>query len=176
MKIAISILLIMILPAKMTFNFKEDMSPRWRVVNDGVMGGLSEGVLSYGKESVTFKGKLSLENNGGFASFRSEPGNYDLSPYQTVTIKYRGYGGKFGLRFTTTDVYYMPYYKMLIEPTDDWQTTTFRLRDFNQYRLLDKTGVKVSEEALSKVQRIGLIKSDKKEGEFLLEVDYIAFE
>jgi hypothetical protein len=160
---------------KMTFDFKKDMSPKWRVVNDGVMGGLSQGVLAYEKESVVFKGALSLENNGGFASFRSEPGNYDLSAYKTVTIKYRGYGGKFGLRFTTTDVYYMPYYKMLIEPTEEWQTTTFNLRDFDQYSLLNKTGVKVSNEALSKVQRIGLIKSDKVEGKFEIEVDYIEF-
>ena len=169
--------LLMLLNANdsLVFDFSTEMNPKWRVVNDGVMGGLSKGILNYEKETVIFKGSLSLENNGGFASFRSEPGNYDLSTYKTVTVKDRGHGGKFGLRFTTSDVYYLPYYKMMITPGDEWQTTTFNLKDFEQYRLLDKTGLKVSKEALSNVRRVGLIKSDKVEGAFLLEVDFIEF-
>jgi hypothetical protein len=36
----------------------------WHSVNDGVMGGLSAGGMVQSGEGLTFKGRLSLENNG----------------------------------------------------------------------------------------------------------------
>ena len=41
------------------------------VVNDGVMGGVSQSRFSYDSEGVLFEGSVSLENGGGFASMRS---------------------------------------------------------------------------------------------------------
>ena len=44
----------------------------WRIVNDGVMGGLSKGNISFTDGgTMVFKGNLSLENNGGFSSVRT---------------------------------------------------------------------------------------------------------
>jgi hypothetical protein len=41
------------------------------VVNDGVMGGLSQGTIEMTQnDSLLFKGNISLQNNGGFSSFR----------------------------------------------------------------------------------------------------------
>ena len=52
------------------FDGKDGMS--WQVVNDGVMGGLSEGKLTPNLAgTMMFSGMLSLENNGGFSTFRS---------------------------------------------------------------------------------------------------------
>ena len=43
----------------------------WNIVNDDVMGGISTSTMSLNKEkNLLFKGNLSLENNGGFASSR----------------------------------------------------------------------------------------------------------
>ena len=43
----------------------------WSIVNDDVMGGISKSFLSINEnENLIFKGYLSLENNGGFASSR----------------------------------------------------------------------------------------------------------
>ena len=41
---------------------------------DDVMGGVSVAEIEK-TETVTFKGQLSLENNGGFASFNGQIGN-----------------------------------------------------------------------------------------------------
>jgi hypothetical protein len=41
---------------------------RWRSTNDGVMGGLSQGGLSFVDQTSVFSGTISLENNGGFSS------------------------------------------------------------------------------------------------------------
>ncbi len=41
-------------------------------VNDGVMGGLSKGDPAVSKQQkLVFKGGISLENNGGFSSIRT---------------------------------------------------------------------------------------------------------
>ena len=40
----------------------------WRVINDGVMGGLSRSRFECERGELRFSGNLSLENNGGFAS------------------------------------------------------------------------------------------------------------
>ncbi|MBM4058506.1 MAG: hypothetical protein FJ275_09770, partial [Planctomycetes bacterium] len=42
---------------------------QWQAVNDGVMGGVSDGRFRITDEgTLQFFGTLSLENNGGFAS------------------------------------------------------------------------------------------------------------
>jgi NADH dehydrogenase [ubiquinone] 1 alpha subcomplex assembly factor 1 len=47
-------------------------SQSWYVVNDSVMGGMSESeVVDLDAGEVLFRGQLSLENNGGFASTRT---------------------------------------------------------------------------------------------------------
>jgi hypothetical protein len=61
----------------------------WRVIVDGVMGGLSTGKATFTKNSVVFTGSISLENNGGFSSYRMPFGEYDLSAYKKVEIRYR---------------------------------------------------------------------------------------
>ena len=166
----------MIMATSLVLDFGEDTTKDWRVVNDGVMGGLSQGTVSYVDDIMHFEGTLSLENNGGFSSIRGPLKNYDLSSFEKVTIRFRGNGGTFGLRLKTDEPYYMPYFKMNFLPTDEWQTMTFDLRDFPQWRLNDLTGSKADTESLSKIIRLGIIKSDKKVGPFELDVDYIKFE
>lgn len=41
---------------------------RWQPINDGVMGGLSQGKMVFIDEHCVFTGNISLENNGGFSS------------------------------------------------------------------------------------------------------------
>ena len=53
---------------------------KWLVVNDGVMGGLSQSeVILSGSNTAVFQGTISLENNGGFASTRTIPQLYNLA-------------------------------------------------------------------------------------------------
>ena len=43
-------------------------SQYWRSVNDNVMGGISQGGMSFNNKHASFSGQISLENNGGFSS------------------------------------------------------------------------------------------------------------
>ena len=57
---------------KVLVNFTEEEDVRWRIVNDGVMGGLSSSDLELTKDrTAIFSGFVSLDNNGGFASVRA---------------------------------------------------------------------------------------------------------
>jgi hypothetical protein len=57
----------------------------WFVVSDGVMGGVfsSSMEVTSGGTGV-FAGRLSLENNGGFASVRTAPASGDLSAFASI--------------------------------------------------------------------------------------------
>ena len=51
----------------------------WQTVNDGVMGGRSDGRFKINEDKkMEFFGTLSLENNGGFASVRSREAKLGL--------------------------------------------------------------------------------------------------
>ena len=60
------------LEAEVIFDFKKNTSIRdWRVVDDGVMGGISAGQLRLDEQgNGIFYGYVSLENYGGFSSLR----------------------------------------------------------------------------------------------------------
>ncbi len=75
--------------------------PAWQPINDSVMGGCSLGEASLlPNGGMRFSGEVSLENNGGFASLRSPPGNYSLAGKENLLIKFQGDGKsyKFNLR------------------------------------------------------------------------------
>ena len=63
----------------------------WRVVNDGVMGGVSNSAMMPPSPNSPgfsrFAGTVRLENNGGFASVRRALPNSDASAYKGVYVK-----------------------------------------------------------------------------------------
>jgi len=75
--------------------------PEWVAVNDGVMGGLSEGGVKFVDGQLHFSGLLSLENDGGFASVRSRGRSYDLSGKQGVLLRVKGDGRTYRFRIST---------------------------------------------------------------------------
>ena len=84
------------------FDKSESDSLSWRVVNDGVMGGLSKGDFGVSGEGIlTFKGMLSLENNGGFSSIRTEKVKMDLSNADGLLVRVKGDGRTYQMRFGT---------------------------------------------------------------------------
>ncbi len=148
----------------------------WEIVNDGVMGGLSKGNAEINENSVRFHGKISLDNNGGFSTFRSLLGNYDLSNYAQVKLRVRGDQHTYGLTFRTHREWYLPSYKKEFTLSGEgWQELVFDLSEFDQYRIGKKTGNKITTEDLSNIVRMGIITSEKKYYDFELEIDYIEF-
>ena len=72
---------------------------RWLIVNDNVMGGVSKGEASPTADScLLFSGSISLENNGGFASIRSQPTDFGLTGFQGIRIRVKGDGRPYQFR------------------------------------------------------------------------------
>ena len=75
-----------------------DTAAEWQVVNDGVMGGVSDGRFRVTeRQTLEFSGTLSLENNGGFASVRSRPRTLGLQTGDTLVARLRGDGREYQL-------------------------------------------------------------------------------
>jgi hypothetical protein len=55
-----------------------EVATKWQALNDGVMGGISDGRFRITPDkTLEFFGTLSLENNGGFASVRTTPMDFN---------------------------------------------------------------------------------------------------
>ena len=70
-----------------------DSAQKWQAVNDGVMGGVSDGRFRITEDkTLEFFGTLSLENNGGFASVRTKPADLDIKAGDTIVVRVKGDG------------------------------------------------------------------------------------
>jgi len=160
---------------KPLFDFsKPDALEAWQTVNDGVMGGISEGKVRMTKDkTLEFFGNLSLENNGGFASTRTRAGKLDLSQYDALVSKVRGDGRTyyFNIHVPTQQIAFSYRAKFTTEK-DKWQDIRIPLKDFKATSF----GEEVSDAAPldpKNIQAIGFLLSDKKAGPFKLEVEWI---
>ena len=67
-------------------------SALWQIVNDNVMGGVSVSSFRQTNGAAIFQGKVSMENNGGFASVRSLPARHDIASCNAFVLRVRGDG------------------------------------------------------------------------------------
>tara|TARA_R110002073_G_scaffold139232_2_gene289288 strand:- start:66089 stop:66589 length:501 start_codon:yes stop_codon:yes gene_type:complete len=147
----------------------------WTPVNDTVMGGASHSSTTLTSTSLLFKGDVSLENNGGFASIRSADGLYDLSKFTKVSIRFKSKGRRFALRLAEANSTVRANYKHhFSSSTENWEERTMQLANFKYYHKGAMTEQN-SKEGLVTIVRIGLILSDGQEGPFELEIDNINF-
>ncbi len=160
---------------KLVFDFgSRDKLGQWVIVNDDVMGGLSESELHLSDEGTAiFEGTLSLENFGGFASVRSVPYAYDLKGYQGLAVRVRGDGRRYVLRFRTDRKADGPAYEAEFETArDTWITVYVPFQEtaptFHGKRL--EGFPKLEGE---RVKQIGLMIADKQPGPFRLELAWI---
>ena len=157
------------------FDFQQsDQMNNWLVVNDGVMGGLSQGeiVLTVGKTAV-FHGTVSLENNGGFSSTRTIPQLYNLTGYDGIIVRLKGDGKKYQFRLRMDDNFDGISYRYHFK-TDTNKWIIVRI-PFNKCAPVFRGRILDGVEHLSanRIQQLGFLISDKQSGLFKLEIDYI---
>ena len=85
------------------FSFDEVGTP-WSSVNDNVMGGISQGGFSWDPAGYgVFLGALSLANNGGFSTIRSEARDLGLGDSDGIVLRVRGDGRTYNLNLLASD-------------------------------------------------------------------------
>jgi hypothetical protein len=146
-------------------------SARWRAIDDAVMGGRSSSsVRATGDESCVFGGRLSLENNGGFASVRRELEPGSLSDASMVVLRVRGDGKTYRLRFRTRSGFNVPSYQAeFATVAGEWIDVELALADF-QPRWRGRLVRSAATLAAAEVRGIGLQIADEQVGAFSLEL------
>ena len=147
-------------------NFASPTSgPRWRVVNDGVMGGLSQSQMNLTAEQTgVFQGTVSLENNGGFASVRTEPFDFHLTEFRGLELRVRGDGKRYQLRLRTDRNWDGIAYRATFETVErEWTTIRLDFQDcIPSFRGRPVTSAPVLDPA--RIRQIGFLISDNQEG------------
>lgn len=158
----------------MVIDFANDNS--WRPLNDGVMGGLSDGRITW-EEGMQWQGQTRLENNGGFSSVRSNWSTYDLSGVKRIVIRCKGNGGPFKLTMERSQRWWMPYLYASFEPSSKWQDVVIDAESivWSQAFSGDFEALPVAQ-SLGGVMRLGFMKYDGTAQPFDLTVESIRFE
>lgn len=147
----------------------------WIVINDGVMGGKSEGKLTFTDTTLIFTGEVSLENNGGFTSLKSAYEDFKLDSAQRIEIKYRLEGQSIALYMEGSNGFADPYIKATLDVTEGWKTVELEWNEFRQFDFGRPTGGVISNDFISDVKYLGFITGEKRKGSFRFEVAYINF-
>ncbi|QDT48939.1 Complex I intermediate-associated protein 30 (CIA30) [Symmachiella dynata] len=157
---------------KMLFKFGDkDTVKQWSTVNDGVMGGRSNGRFKINEDkNMEFYGNLSLENNGGFASVRSRPKKLGLSAGETLVVQIRGDGREYYLNlYEPSNRIAFSYRLPFKTKAGEWIEISLPLKDFYATSFGRRVQTKLDP---SQVNSIGFMLSDKKAGPFKLEVEW----
>ena len=149
----------------------------WQNVNDGVMGGISEGKFKItDTKTLEFFGTLSLENNGGFASVRTKAKKLGLEKGDTVVAKVRGDGREYTLNLYLNKPLIAFSYRATVQTKkDEWIEVRVPLEKFEATsfgRVVKDAGAVKPEE----VNVLGFMLSDKRAGPFKMEVESIKVE
>lgn len=138
----------------------------FRAINDGVMGGVSTSRLSAAEEAMVFEGEVSLENSGGFASFRGPIRIPAEAAALLLTV--RGDGLRYKLTLKLDDSTGTPQYQAAFVAPRKWQTLRFEAADFAaSYRGRAVAAPRVE---LGAVRYFGLLISDRQSGAFKVEL------
>ena len=154
-----------------------DSAKEWQTVNDGVMGGVSDGRFKItDAKTMEFFGTLSLANNGGFASVRTKPKNLGIEQGDALVAKVRGDGREYMLNLYPSRQRVAYSYRAAMQTKkDQWievkiPLDTFEATSFG--RIVTNAGaVKPAE-----INSIGFMLGDKKAGPFKLEIEWIKVE
>jgi len=155
-------------------DFSNQEEGLWRITNDGVMGGLSNGNMSFYSEHGVFSGDISLDNNGGFSSVFRALENLPESLDQLV-IDIEGDGQAYQLRV----VMYINGYRLAYK--HDFKTVAnkrekliFQLADFQatfRGRMIKDAPVLSSED----IREVGFLMTKKIAGKFSLSIFQLFF-
>ena len=162
-------------PKKTLIDFSKVKESDWQAVNDNVMGGISAGQFKINHQIGLFRGSLSLENNGGFASIRHILKSNPMKEETHIQLRVKGDGRTYQFRVRDNSRFDTVAFKYDFKTTpDQWldilipiasMTSTFRGRHLPNY-----TAPKASE-----IKQLGFLIADKTAGAFQLEISSISY-
>lgn len=141
----------------------------WFMVNDDVMGGRSQSTFVLNEDgNGLFRGKVSLENNGGFSSVHYRFNPVEIGTAKTLVIRLKGDGKKYQARiYANRNDYYS--YIAYFETSGEWQNIEIPLKSMYpsfRGRKLDKPNF-----SEKRIEEIAILIGNNKAETFVLEID-----
>ncbi len=156
-----------------TYQFSQLQEDHYIIINDGVMGGRSQSQIQLSADAAVYSGRVSLENNGGFASVRMLwPTTLRDSQEQArrLRLRVRGDGLSYQFRLRTDRGFDGAAYSHTFKTTAGLlQTIELTIADFTptfRGRILTN----MPELSFSDVQQMGILVADKQVGVFGIEL------
>lgn len=145
---------------------------KWTVVNDGVMGGRSQSTLRLDEAGHgVFAGRVSLENNGGFASVRLDCGTVPVGKAKYLTLRVKGDGKRyqFRIRANENDAFaYIQYF----QTSGEWEDISLALEDF--YPNFRGRKLNLPNFASNSLEEVGILIGNGRPEGFQLLIDSIS--
>lgn len=152
------------------FNLESNIND-WRVVDDVVMGGRSNGNFKLNSDGHgEFYGKVSLENNGGFSSVRYNFKVVESSDYKSFQLRVKGDGKSYQFRVKTSNRQRYSYI-YTFKTSGEWETISIPFdKMYPSFR-----GYKLDQPNFTgeQMEEIAFLIGNKKEQSFKLQIDRI---
>ena len=145
---------------------------KWSIVNDNVMGGVSTSKFYYDGNHAIFEGKISLKNNGGFASIRSDIKRILVSPKKKINLSLKGDGKVYQVRVKRNKFDNFSYVQNF-KTNGKNEIISIELNKFYpSFR-----GIKLNKENFNynQIEQISILIGNKQEEEFKLKIEKIFF-
>ena len=128
--------------AVVLFDFADAAAMRgWEVEDDVIMGGRSKSTLVRDPAGhIVFSGKVSLENQGGFASIQNHFDPLDVSKYTHAVIRLKGDGKKY-CYLVEAEKNAKHYYVSEFSTNGQWQEIKIPLREMVPVRRGDRLDI-----------------------------------
>lgn len=157
------------------FDFQtQQNTANWLMINDGVMGGLSKGMIKMNEAgNGLFSGFVTTENNGGFSSVKYAVSKGDVSHFDAVKIRVKGDGKIYQFRIKsdqTKEYSYVSEFKT----SGDFETITLPFADFYASFRGNKLGI--PNYSGKQMEEVRFLIGNKNDEDFALEIERIWLE
>lgn len=156
-----------------TFSAQTDLSD-WRVVNDGVMGGVSKSNLVHNDAGQgQFAGHVSLANNGGFASIQLNTTVQRAETKNFIVLRLKGDGKGYEFRLkgdlSQAESYVHPFIT-----SGAWETIKLPISGF--YPQFRGRKLNLPNFSFDSIEQLSFLIANKQEEDFVLLIDWIGLE
>ena len=157
------------------FNFEKNKDlKQWFIVNDDVMGGISESNLSTSEDGDgIFQGYVSTENNGGFCSIRHSLSRKYIGNNKVLKLKIKGDGKDYQIRIKSDRNEYFSYIATF-KTTGEWEEIKIPLKEM--YPSFRGRELNMQNFNNNYFEQIAFLVGNKRNEKFKLIIDRITLE
>ncbi|SDZ58187.1 Complex I intermediate-associated protein 30 (CIA30) [Rhodonellum ikkaensis] len=156
-----------------TFSTQTNIN-EWRIVNDGVMGGVSKSSLVLTDAGQgQFSGQVSLANNGGFASIQLNTMIALAAENKYIILRVKGDGKHYEFRLKG-DISQSESYVHKFATSGEWETIKLAISEFYpQFRGRQLNSPHFN---FKSIKQLSFLIANKQEEDFELLIDWIGLE